>query len=205
MAIKLPTTQDIDTLTRKAERGDFQAAKDLRENLTRLTRLANQRMRRLSAAGFGGTAAKTRAEYFLQEEFGRTTFSASKQLTIDDASLMLERTVQFLRWQTSTISGEKKRREHILESLKDSKKAGFVNPTNKEEFLNFLDSDAWKEFKLVSSRDFIKEAEEKVDSGARVEGLEKLFDDYLKKKDTNEEIDIFQVWDAWVARKEDEE
>lgn len=201
MAIKLPTTQEIDTLTRKAERGDFQAAKDLRESLTRLTRLANQRMRRLSAAGFD-TAAKVRAEYFLQEEFGRKSFSASKQLSLDDASIMLEQTVQFLKWQTSTISGEKKRRENILKSLSQSEKAGYVSPKNKEEFLKFLDSDAWKELRLVSSREFIKEAEEKIDEGATVEDLEKLFRQYEEQKDEDKGIDIFELWDKWIAPEE---
>ena len=199
---KLPTIQEIDNLYKK---GDIEA---LREWNEKLAKRANQRMKEFEKRGME-TAAYNRAQGYIQEykELGNgKNFSRRKSLDIDDLVQNIKEESKFLRSQTSTVSGEMKRREKIFNTLTKKDKSGkSIIPTvsevddkdtYKKKFLDFLDTDVWNEIKKSLYADTnitMDEAGEAIANGATVQDLEKAFNDYL----SGEETDIFEMWDNW--------
>lgn len=199
---KLPTIQEIDNLYKK---GDVEALREINE---KLAKRANQRMKEFEKRGLE-TAAYNRAQGFIQEykELGNgKNFSRRKSLDIDDLVMNIKEESKFLRSQTSTVSGEMKRREKIFNTLtKKDRNGKSIIPsvsevddkdTYKKKFLDFLDTDVWNEIKKSLYADTnitMDEAGEAIANGASVDDLEKAFNDYL----SGEETDIFEMWDNW--------
>lgn len=198
---KIPTVQEIDNLYRS---GDIEALRAINE---KLAKRANQRLAEFDKRDME-TAAVTRAKGFIQEykELGNgKNFSRRKSMDIDDLVLNIKEESKFLRSQTSTVSGEMKRREKIFNTLtkKDKNGKSIIPTVSKEEtdsykkkFLDFLDSDVWSEIKKTLYSDTnitMDEAGEAIASGASVEDLEAAFSDYLE----GEETDLFEIWDNW--------
>lgn len=198
---KIPTVQEIDSLYKS---GDIEALRSINE---KLAKRANQRLAEFDKRDME-TAAVTRAKGFIQEykELGNgKNFSRRKSMDIDDLVLNIKEESKFLRSQTSTVSGEMKRREKIFNTLtkKDKNGKSIIPTVSKEEtdsykkkFLDFLDSDVWSEIKKTLYSDTnvtMDEAGEAIASGASVEDLEAAFSDYLE----GEETDLFEIWDNW--------
>ena len=199
---KIPTIQEIENLYKK---GDVEA---LREWNEKLAKRANQRMKEFEKRGME-TAAYNRSQGFIQEykELGNgKNFSRRKTLDIDDLVQNIKEESKFLRSQTSTVSGEMKRREKIFNTLTKKDKSGkSIIPSisevddqdsYKKKFLDFLDTDVWNEIKKSLYADTnitMDEAGEAIANGASVQDLEKAFNDYL----SGEETDIFEMWDNW--------
>ena len=199
---KLPTIQEIDNLYKK---GDVEALREMNE---KVAKRANQRMKEFEKRGLE-TAAYNRAQGFIQEykELGNgKNFSRRKSLDIDDLVMNIKEECKFLRSQTSTVSGEMKRREKIFNTLtKKDRNGKSIIPsvsevddkdTYKKKFLDFLDTDVWNEIKKSLYADTnitMDEAGEAIANGASVDDLEKAFNDYL----SGEETDIFEMWDKW--------
>lgn len=198
---KIPTVQEIDNLYKS---GDIEALRAINE---KLAKRANQRLAEFDKRDME-TAAVTRAKGFIQEykELGNgKNFSRRKSMDIDDLVLNIKEESKFLRSQTSTVSGEMKRREKIFNTLtkKDKNGKSIIPTVSKEEtdsykkkFLEFLDSDVWSEIKKTLYSDTnitMDEAGEAIASGASVEDLESAFSDYLE----GEETDLFEIWDNW--------
>ena len=198
---KIPTVQEIDNLYKS---GDIEALRAINE---KLAKRANQRLAEFDKRDME-TAAVTRAKGFIQEykELGNgKNFSRRKSMDIDDLVLNIKEESKFLRSQTSTVSGEMKRREKIFNTLtkKDKNGKSIIPTVSKEETdsykkkcLDFLDSDVWSEIKksLYSDTNVtMDEAGEAIASGASVEDLEAAFSDYLE----GEETDLFEIWDNW--------
>lgn len=198
---KIPTIQEINNLY---NRGDIEALRDLNE---KLAKRANQRMKELEKRGLE-TAAYNRAQGYIQEykELGNgKNFSRRKGLDIDELLQNVKEESNFLRSQTSTVSGEAKRRDQIFNTLTKKDKNGKsiipeVSPEDvdsyKKKFLDFLDTDVWNEIKKSLYADTnitMDEAGEAIKAGASVEDLEKAFSDYLE----GEETDLFTIWDDW--------
>jgi hypothetical protein len=198
---KIPTVQEIDNLYKS---GDIEALRAINE---KLAKRANQRLAEFDKRDME-TAAVTRAKGFIQEykELGNgKNFSRRKSMDIDDLVLNIKEESKFLRSQTSTVSGEMKRREKIFNTLtkKDKNGKSIIPTVSKEEtdsykkkFLDFLDSDVWSEIKKTLYSDTnitMDEAGEAIASGASVEDLEAAFSDYLE----GEETDLFEIWDNW--------
>ena len=104
---KIPTIEEINSLYNK---GDIEALRAINE---KLAKRANQRIAEFEKRGME-TAAYTRAKGFIQEykELGNgKNFSRRKSLDIDDLMTNIKEESKFLRSQTSTVSGEMKRRE----------------------------------------------------------------------------------------------
>lgn len=198
---KIPTIQEIDNLYKS---GDIEALRAIND---KLAKRANQRLAEFDKRDME-TAAVTRAKGFIQEykELGNgKNFSRRKSMDIDDLVLNIKEESKFLRSQTSTVSGEMKRREKIFNTLtkKDKNGKSIIPTVSKEEtdsykkkFLDFLDSDVWSEIKKTLYSDTnitMDEAGEAIASGASVEDLEAAFSDYLE----GEETDLFEIWDNW--------
>lgn len=200
---KIPTIQEIETLYNK---GDLDALRSINETLAKR---ANQRLKELEKRDLE-TAAYTRAKGYIDEykELGSGKgFSRRKSLDIDDLYMNIKEESNFLRSQTSTVSGEMKRREKIFNTLTKKDKSGKsiipnVEPEErdsyKKKFLEFLDTDVWSEIKKSLYADTnitMDEAGEAIANGASVDDLMSAFNDYLE----GEETDLFEIWDSWKS------
>lgn len=170
--INLPTLQQIEALS---DAGDIDQLRAINE---RLAKTANQRMRQLEKTeGFGETAAYKNAKYYLYQESDFASggvFSRSKKLTSDQLTEQIEKELIFLRSQTSTVSGERERRQKIFDSLTSEHKKeingkkvdvppvidlselsinlpsdykGNKNDYFRDKFFSLLDENVWKDVK----------------------------------------------------------
>lgn len=199
---KIPTIQEINSLYQK---GDIEALRDLNEILAKR---ANQRIKEFEKRNME-TAAYQRAKGYIQEykELGNgETFSRRKKLDIDELYQNVKEESKFLRSQTSTVSGEMKRREKIFNTLTKKDKNGrsiipmpedMDRDQYKKKFLDFLDTDVWNEIKKSLYADTnitMDEAGEAIAQGASVDDLVSAYNDYLSGET---ETDIFTIWDDW--------
>ncbi len=205
----VPTIEEIQSLYKK---GDIEQLRALNE---RLAKRSNQRMTSLKKAGLDTTAAMTRAQRDI-ENIGISSgrFSRSKKLSAEDLYSQVKSEANCLRWQTSTVSGEIKRREKIWESLTtqriDEETGDIKNPAIdlsgvedidafKKNFLKFLDDGAWEELKKhIYTKNILNEAGEAIAAGASVEELSEAMQNYVKG---NTDDDILTIWDNWTSVK----
>lgn len=170
----IPTQQQLRNLEYRAGRGDAAAEAELRALARTMAKRANQRMVELEKAGYE-TAALNRAQYWLNEIRGRNRYREHvKTMPLDTLMDELEKSTQFLRWQTSTVSGENKRRKKILDALKDKG----IEVKNGKIFLEFLDSDIWNEFKKYIGTDLQRIAGEVLETQEDLDNLKQMFKRY---------------------------
>lgn len=198
----IPTIQEIESLYNK---GDVEALRQINETLAKR---ANQRIKEFEDRGME-TAAYNRAKGYIQEykELGNgENFSRRKSLDIDDLVQNIKEESKFLRSQTSTVSGEMKRREKIFNTLtkKDENGKSIISvpdtqdiDTYKKKFLDFLDTDVWSEIKKSLYADTnitMDEAGEAIAAGASVDDLVTAYNDFLSGET---DTDLFEIWDNW--------
>ena len=225
----IPTIEEIRDLAQRAEKGDQAALKELGEMNNRLAKRANERMRYLERAGYvedaaginrktgryeGGTGAYNIAKFWLSEEAdfsGNDYFSQSRKLSPEDAAANIEAATTFLRAQTSTVSGEVKRREHILDTLAGGiKKDGtrgkdyFVDVAEddvediKNKLLEFFDTKAWEEFRKAhrgGTNIYVADAVDALSQGALIGDFKRAFKDFQMGADT----DYIEMWENWSS------
>lgn len=170
----VPTQQQLRNLEYRAGRGDAAAEAELRALARTMAKRANQRMVELEKAGYE-TAALNRAQYWLNEIRGRNRYREHvKTMPLDTLMDELEKSTQFLRWQTSSVGGENKRRKKILAALKDKG----IEVKNEKIFLEFLDSDIWNEFKKYIGTDLQRIAGEVIETQEDLDNLKQMFKRY---------------------------
>lgn len=170
----IPTQQQLRNLEYRAGRGDAAAEAELRSLARSMAKRANQRMVELEKAGYE-TAALNRAQYWLNEIRGRNRYRENvKTLDMDILMDELEKSSQFLRWQTSTVAGENRRRKKILAALEDKG----IEIKNEKIFLEFLDSDIWNEFKKYIGTDLQRIAGEVLETQEDLDNLKQMFKRY---------------------------
>lgn len=170
----IPTQQQLRNLEYRAGRGDAAAEAELRSLARSMAKRANQRMVELEKAGYE-TAALNRAQYWLNEIRGRNRYRENvKTLDMDILMDELEKSSQFLRWQTSTVAGENRRRKKILAALKDKG----IEIKNEKIFLEFLESDMWNEFKKYIGTDLQRIAGEVLETQEDLDNLKQMFKRY---------------------------
>lgn len=170
----IPTQQQLRNLEYRAGRGDAAAEAELRSLARSMAKRANQRMVELEKAGYE-TAALNRAQYWLNEIRGRKRYRENvKTLDMDILMDELEKSSQFLRWQTSTVAGENRRRKKILAALEDKG----IEIKNEKIFLEFLDSDMWNEFKKYIGTDLQRIAGEVLETQEDLDNLKQMFKRY---------------------------
>lgn len=170
----IPTQQQLRNLEYRAGRGDAAAEAELRSLARSMAKRANQRMVELEKAGYE-TAALNRAQYWLNEIRGRNRYRENvKTLDMDILMDELEKSSQFLRWQTSTVAGENRRRKKILAALEDKG----IEIKNEKIFLEFLDSDLWNEFKKYIGTDLQRIAGEVLETQEDLDNLKQMFKRY---------------------------
>lgn len=170
----IPTQQQLRNLEYRAGRGDAAAEAELRALARTMAKRANQRMVELEKAGYE-TAALNRAQYWLNEIRGRNRYREHvKTMPLDTLMDELEKSTQFLRWQTSTVAGENRRRKKILAALEDKG----IEIKNEKIFLEFLDSDMWNEFKKYIGTDLQRIAGEVLETQEDLDNLQQMFKRY---------------------------
>ena len=188
--------------------------KELQDLNEKIAKRANQRLVELEKHNMKNTSAYQNAQYYIGEVSERSTgdrFSRKKTDDIDALADDLKQASRFLRSETSTVSGEKQRRnDKIFESL--TKKGGALEiPSDikvpkdfkgtkteyfQKKFLQFLDENVWKDIKkyiYASDTNVLQEAGEAIARGSEVKDLNEAYKDYLKG-----EIDIFTMWNDWT-------
>lgn len=182
---------EILSLASRAAGGDSGALAELGRLNSKYGRAANQRARELEKRDMQ-TGAYIRA----QEETGKDRPRFSQAKTGDAESLLrsLEQTTKFLNYQTSSVSGEMKRRENIMQGME---RAGYNVGKDKDAFLRFLDSNAWTEIRgMFGSKDAMQRVSDALESGADIEDLILAYQDF--ERGESEAEDILQVWDGWT-------
>ena len=206
----IPTTEQIEAWRDAGDIGKLQEVNEV------LAKRANQRFKELEKHDLE-TAAYKRAKFYISEVSDRSSgeiFSRKKSTDINALADDVIQEAKFLRSQTSTVSGEKKRRANIFSSLTKKKADGTAvvnvpddievpksfkgtkNEYFKKKFLEFLDNDVWKDIKkyiYAVDTNILNEAGEAISKGADIKDLEKAYEAYLR-----DEVDIFTVWDNWV-------
>lgn len=200
----VPTSQELNKIYEAAVSGDQDALKELGDLNNRLSKRANERMRDIERQGLDGTAAYNRAKYWISEQTGKEYFSQSRKLSPDELMETLEASTDYLRSQTSTAAGERKRREQITDRLDDM---GFFDDVEdpgdktdvKKELLDFFDTDAWSDIRKHNrggTNEVVLQAIDALQNGALVGDLKRAFKDFQRGKlDT----DYIELWDDWTS------
>lgn len=198
----IPTIQEIEKLYNAAIAGDQEALSDLGDLNNKISKRANERMREIERQGLDGTAAYNRAKYWISEQTGKDYFSQSRKLTPDELIETLQASTDYLRSQTSTAAGERKRREKITDKLDTM---GFFddiqgNKTDiKSDLLDFFDTDAWSDIRKHNkggTNEVVLQAIDALQNGALVGDLKRAFKDFQRGKlDT----DYIEIWDDWTS------
>lgn len=190
---------EILNIAARAAGGDNDALRELGRRNSQYGRAANQRARELEKRKMR-TGAYVRAASNMGinrkdlDAGARPRFSQAKTGDAEHLLQSIEETIKFLNYQTGTVSGEMKRREHIIEGLE---RAGYNIGNDKQKFLDFLDSDAWTEIKdIYGSKDAMQKVSDNMASGADIEKLMTAYENYITKESTAE--DILQVLDGWM-------
>jgi len=210
----IPTTQEIRRLAAQAEKGDPDALQKLGDMNNRLAKRANERMRDIERKGLSGTAAYNRAKYWLQEEAdfsGNDYFSQSRKLSPEDAEANLEAITDYLRSQTSTAAGEKRRRQSIgdklydkgffddyLDALPDEADEGAALDNMQKKLMEMFDTDAWDDIRKQNkggTNALVAEAVDALSQGALIGDLKRAFRDFQRGSDT----DYIEMWDNWTS------
>lgn len=200
----IPTAQEVDRLYKAASKGDQNALDQLGELNNRLSKRANQRMRDIERQGMAGTAAYERAKYWISEQTGGEYFSQSRRLDPETLVETIDAASDYLRSQTSTAAGERRRRQNIADALEDR---GFFDDmgdedmpvdTVKNKLLEFFDTGAWEDIRKHNrgaTNLVVSEAVEALKNGALIGDLKRAFKDFQTGADT----DYIELWDNWSS------
>lgn len=166
-----------------------------------LARRANQRLRALERAGYN-TAAYRLATFDTQDFNNSNRYSTRvRGRTDEDLQKEYDSIVKFLGWKTSTVSGEKKRRENIINAFEDKG----ITITNPQEFLDFLASEIGQDMMAFDSGQTPGAVAEALRRGRT---LDELLDMYNNRDDDESSLDVFDEWmemDISIFDNEDEE
>lgn len=200
-------TSWINRTAKQAESGNEAALKSLQNRYVREVKRANERARNLDKHGLDTGALK---QY--RRNIDGNFLSQSKNLDIDTMVSNLKRAEKFLKSQTSTVSGEMKRRHENYMTLTKPKRdkrgriiaQSFVKPPpegmsklKQEQALNrFLSNKHFEELKKTLGTNVIKEAADAINQGVPVIRLSRLYNEYVR---SNEKTDIRAIWSAFTT------
>lgn len=198
----IPTTQEIEGIYNAAMQGDQDALQQLGDINNRISKRANERMRDIERQGLEGTAAYNRAKYWISEQTGAEYFSQSRKLSPDELVETIEAASDYLRAQTSTAAGERKRRSQITDKLDQM---GFFEDVEgnkadvKKDLLDFFDTNAWADIRKHNkggTNEVVMQAIDALQNGALVGDLKRAFKDFQRGLlDT----DYIELWDNWTS------
>lgn len=189
----------ITEVATRAAGGDNSALAELGRLNSKYGRAANQRARELEkremqTGAYVRAAEKMGISKKQLKEGARPRFSQAKTGDSENLFRSLEETIKFLNYQTATVSGEMLRREHIIEGLE---KMGYNVGNDRKKFLDFLDSNAWDEFKDVfGSKDAMQKISDQMAKGADIGKLMTAYNNFVTREEESE--DVLSVFDGWI-------
>ena len=198
----IPSMQEIERLYDAASSGNTAALQELGDLNNKLSKRANERMRDIERQGLDGTAAYNRAKYWISEQTGGEYFSQSRKLSPDELMETLQASSEYLRAQTSTAAGERKRRKSITDKLDDM---GFFEDIEgdttdvKSDLLQFFDTDAWSDIRKHNkggTNEVVLQAIDALQNGALVGDLKRAFKDFQRG---TLDTDYIEIWDDWTS------
>ena len=198
----------INRTAKQAESGNEAALKSLQNRYVREVKRANERARNLDKHGLDTGALK---QY--RRNIDGNFLSQSKNLDIDTMVSNLKRAEKFLKSQTSTVSGEMKRRHKNYLTLTKPKRdkrgriiaQSFVKPPPEgmsklqhERSLNrFLSNKHFEELKKNFGSNIISQASDAINRGVPVGRLSRLYNEYVRAGKDNADLDM--VWNAFTS------
>lgn len=198
----------INRTAKQAESGNEAALRNLQNRYVREVKRANERARNLDRHGLDTGALK---QY--RRNLDGNFLSQSKNLDIDTMVSNLKRAEKFLKSQTSTVSGEMKRRHENYLTLTKPKRdkrgriiaQSFVKPPpegmsklQQERALNrFLSNKHFEELKKNFGSNIISQASDAINRGVPVGRLSRLYNEYIRAGEDNADLDM--VWNAFTS------
>lgn len=166
----------------------------LQRTMDRLARRANARLLELERSGLDESSPAYRAA---KDMIDGDRFTRSKNLSDTQMRREIEKSIRFLNMQTSTIKGENLRIDRMYETLKGE--ALIDENTDKQEFSEFLKSDAWKELKNIDSTQIMGEASVAIANGKNVKDLIESWKEYQKANvDPNNPVNPLEYFERWT-------
>lgn len=197
----IPTVEQIESLALEAA-GNQDKLKELGALAEKLGRRANQNLRELEKKSFESEAYK-QAQYRTGKEKPRYS-----QAHTGSAAALAESAIQaaaFLRYKTSTVGGVREKAGKGFKKLMNTIKSRFKDGTPEQKkmsmkqiessFDKFLKSGAFEELRNVYGSPIIEATAEKIEQGANVEDLLKVYEQYING---DFEGGILTVWDNWI-------
>lgn len=202
----IPTSQEVEQIYNAAKKGDQVAIEQLGELNNKLAKRANQRMRDIENQGMEGTYAYNAAKYWISEQTGGEYFSQSRKLDFDEAVENIEAASNFLRSQTSTAAGERKRRSNILQGLDEkgffddlTENGRFSKEEVEKRLLDMFDTDAWADIRKNNkggTNEVVAEAIDAIQNGAILGDLKRAFKDFQRN---TLDTDYVELWNNWTS------
>lgn len=175
---------EINELARSASRGDKSAEAKLREMNTKAVRQIRRRQQNEKKAGIvtpAMSALKTR----------NPNLSLGKKIPVEQLREQLLSANRFFNSETSTVRGFRKWEKNEMNRLKER---GIELTT--EEFRgpwrDFLNSDAFEEFKSFDSERALNEVWERIKKGGDIQTLQERWEQY-----TRGDIGFLEIFDDW--------
>lgn len=153
-----------------------------------LARRANQRLRALEKVGYK-TAAYRLATFDTQDFNNSNRYSTRVTgRTDDDLQREYNSIIKFLGWKTSTVKGEKVRREKIVQAFQDK---GLDIP-DKQAFLDFLASEVGEDMMAFDSGQIPGKFDDALKRGRTLKELLYLYNN--RNPDEESALDVFDTW-----------
>lgn len=183
-------------LLSRAKGGDDTALKQAVDLAVKEADRANKRMVRSERKGINNSAYRE-AQAFTRDitEKGNRFTKSKKRLKVDIELLEQQfyATERYLRRKGSTITGAKEIEKQVIEQF-ESIGMNFETAEDKKQFLNFLDSDMWNEFKKYDSGDTIEKVQEGLKQGKKISVLMNRFEQW-KSGQIGNLYDVLEGWD----------
>lgn len=173
------TKQEIRRLLRQAQSGNRKAETQLRRRLTQTAKEANQRLRRLEKYNLTGSAAYQIAKE-QAKEFRNTGYFTknAKRGKITDIAAELQAVENFLKFQTSTVKGERRHVNSVIRAIRDNG----IAVQNAQQMYDLMATDFFAEFVDYDSWDALRAFAEMADKNITRRDLERIYEEYLNKQ-----------------------
>lgn len=191
--MKLYSNKELNDLAQKAF-DDPQALAELGRIASAQARAANQRLRRLEAAGKTGDAYKR-----IQESIpgGGRRFSQAKTGSVEGLYKNIQETQAALRQKESTLSGIKEVDRETVKSIFN--KFGYEDPTAAQvrSFNHFLENKAWPEIKRAMGSDVLRQIADMVLNNDDISDMLESFTEWAETPESDRD-DIFTMLENWI-------
>lgn len=153
---------------------------ELASELSKVSRLANDRLRSLERAGIKTFSYGVAKNYAKTQ--GRSTakprFSSGKGMSYNEMQQEYKQVVKFLKSETSTVSGMEAATQNMAESLGNWLDISDLNKRQKNRLFKTLSSgqwkDVWEAYQQVASEEIIESIKKGIKDGMTIRDLKNV-------------------------------